>query len=75
MINGIKPLPSVSDFDSALDTLVEGIHLDFNKSKGMDWHIDTKLYNDIPQFEVVYNVKNTSDSKFQWKDEKGKIHF
>ena len=29
MINGIKPLPSVSDFDSALNTLVENIHRDY----------------------------------------------
>ena len=29
MINGIKPLPSVSDFDSALDRLVENIHKDY----------------------------------------------
>ena len=29
MINGIKPLPSVSDFDSALNTLVENIHKDY----------------------------------------------
>ena len=29
MINGIKPLPSVSDFDSALNLLVENIHQDF----------------------------------------------
>ena len=29
MINGIKPLPSVSDFDSALDTLVENIHKNY----------------------------------------------
>ena len=31
MINGIKPLPSVSDFDSALNTLVENIHKDYAK--------------------------------------------
>ena len=29
MINGIKPLPSVSDFDSALHRLVENIHKDY----------------------------------------------
>ena len=29
MINGIKPLPSVSDFDSALNRLVENIHEDY----------------------------------------------
>ena len=29
MINGIKPLPSVSDFDSALNRLVENIHKDY----------------------------------------------
>ena len=30
MINGIKPLPSVSDFDGALNTLVENIHKDYD---------------------------------------------
>ena len=29
MINGIKPLPSKTDFDSALDGLVEDIHMDY----------------------------------------------
>ena len=30
MINGIKPEPSVSDFDSALNRLVENIHKDYD---------------------------------------------
>ena len=29
MINGIKPLPSVSDFDSALNRLLDNIHKDY----------------------------------------------
>ena len=29
MINGIKPLPSKTDFDSAMDRLVENIHKDY----------------------------------------------
>jgi len=29
MINGIKPLPSKTDFDSALNVLVENIHQDY----------------------------------------------
>ena len=29
MINGIKPLPSKTDFDSALDRLVENIHKNY----------------------------------------------
>ena len=29
MINGTKPLPSKTDFDSALDGLVEDIHMDY----------------------------------------------
>ena len=29
MINGIKPLPSVSDFDSALHRLLDNIHKDY----------------------------------------------
>ena len=31
MINGIKPLPSVSDFDKAMNRLVENIHIDYEK--------------------------------------------
>ena len=34
MINGIKPLPSKTDFDSALDGLVEDIHKDYAKWSG-----------------------------------------
>ena len=34
MINGIKPLPSVSDFDSALNRLVENIHKDYQGWSG-----------------------------------------
>ena len=34
MINGIKPLPSVSDFDSALNTLVDNIHKDYQGWSG-----------------------------------------
>ena len=29
MINGIKPLPSTNDFDSALDRLLDNIHKDY----------------------------------------------
>tara|TARA_Y100001963_G_C6523620_1_gene327804 strand:- start:190 stop:546 length:357 start_codon:yes stop_codon:yes gene_type:complete len=31
MINGIKPEPSIEDFDSAMDRLVENIHKDFQR--------------------------------------------
>ena len=34
----------------------------------MDWHRDTQLY-DVPQYEMVYTVDNTSDSETQWIDE------
>ena len=34
MINGIKPEPSVSDFDSALNRLVENIHKDYDGWRG-----------------------------------------
>ena len=34
MINGIKPLPSVSDFDGALDRLLDNIHKDYEGWSG-----------------------------------------
>ena len=34
MINGIKPLPSVSDFDSALNRLLDNIHKDYQGWSG-----------------------------------------
>ena len=34
MINGIKPLPSVSDFDSALNRLLDNIHKDYQRWSG-----------------------------------------
>ena len=34
MINGIKPLPSVSDFDSALHRLLDNIHKDYQGWSG-----------------------------------------
>ena len=42
MINGIKPLPSVSDFDSALNRLVENINKNY-----MGWRTRSK-YDDTP---------------------------
>ena len=42
MINGIKPLPSVSDFDSALNRLVENINKNY-----MGWRTRSK-YDDMP---------------------------
>ena len=48
MINGIKPLPSKTDFDSALDTLVEGIHLDFNK-----WRDNTAYGSDGERVNIT----------------------
>ena len=35
-----------------------------SNSSGMDWHKDTLISN-IPQYEVVYVIHNTSDSKTQ----------
>ena len=42
MINGIKPLPSVSDFDSAMNRLIENINKDY-----MGWRTRSK-YDDMP---------------------------
>ena len=40
----------------------------------MDWHKDTVLYTK-PQYEMVYTVHNTSDSKTMWYDpDKRKVH-
>lgn len=43
-----------------------------NKSTGMKWHTDI-LMSDPPQYEVVFVVSNTSDSKTQIKLKNGKI--
>ena len=48
MINGIKPLPSKTDFDSALDRLVEDIHLDFNK-----WRDHTEYGSDGKRVDIT----------------------
>tara|TARA_Y100001958_G_C21229607_1_gene555230 strand:- start:1652 stop:2311 length:660 start_codon:yes stop_codon:yes gene_type:complete len=37
------------------------------KSDGMKWHSDTLLY-ELPQYEVIYTIKNDSDSKTKWID-------
>jgi hypothetical protein len=39
----------------------------FTGSDGMGWHIDTSLF-DPDCFEIVLTLTNTSDSKFEWKD-------
>jgi len=36
-------------------------------SNGMKWHSDTLLF-DKPQYECVYTIENTSDSKTQYKN-------
>ena len=38
-----------------------------NKSKGMSWHSDSLLYNE-PQYELVFTINNTSNSKTVWRD-------
>ena len=42
-------------------------------SKGMEWHIDTLMY-DIPQYEAVFTIRNNSRSYTEWEDNNGKIH-
>lgn len=39
-----------------------------NGSKGMNWHVDTLLY-DLPQYEGVFTVNNNSDSVTEWIDD------
>ena len=39
----------------------------FTGSNGMGWHIDTSLF-EPDCFEIVLTLTNTSDSKFEWKD-------
>jgi len=41
----------------------------YPKGGQMDWHKDTVLYTK-PQYEMVYTVNNTSDSKTLWYDSK-----
>lgn len=36
-------------------------------SKGMKWHRDTLMYN-LPQYEAVFTINNTSDSLTEWID-------
>jgi hypothetical protein len=40
---------------------------------GMNWHKDTLLY-DSPQYECVYTIQNTSDSKTEYIDYNGEKH-
>lgn len=39
----------------------------FTGSEGMDWHIDTSLF-EPDCFEIVLTLTNTSDSKFEYTD-------
>ena len=51
MINGIKPLPSVSDFDSALNTLVENIHKDYQ-----GWSNNVEYSSGVEKVDITLNV-------------------
>tara|TARA_B110000285_G_scaffold216081_1_gene263035 strand:+ start:313 stop:981 length:669 start_codon:yes stop_codon:yes gene_type:complete len=44
-----------------------------NKSDGMKLHSDILLY-DLPQYEAIYTINNTSDSKTKWIDSNNKIN-
>lgn len=39
----------------------------------MTWHKDDKLYVE-PQYELIYTISNTSDSRTEWIDEAGRLH-
>ena len=45
----------------------------YNKSQGMFWHTDVLLY-EIPQYEIVYTLNNTSDSETEYIDHWGMKH-
>jgi len=51
MINGIKPLPSVSDFDSALNILVENIHKDYQ-----GWSNNVEYSSGAEKVDITLNV-------------------
>ncbi|GBF92315.1 hypothetical protein Rsub_05517 [Raphidocelis subcapitata] len=53
-----------SDFPMELRTYQSGAH--------MPWHRDEQLY-DLPQWECIYTVENSSDSVTQWRDETGAL--
>ena len=58
MINGIQPEPSIEDFDSAMDRLVENIDKDY---KG--WKTRSK-YDDMPGAFPDVDIKIKSGRKF-----------
>ncbi|KAK3235393.1 hypothetical protein CYMTET_54401 [Cymbomonas tetramitiformis] len=39
----------------------------------MTWHKDDMLYVE-PQYELIYTISNTSDSRTEWIDEAGTLH-
>jgi len=45
----------------------------YQRSSHMPWHKDEQLY-DLPQWECIYTVENSSDSVTQWRDECGRVH-
>jgi len=52
------------------NTFPSDVPIEYRKypiGSSMDWHNDTLLYTK-PQYEVVYTIKNTSDSKTCWFD-------
>ena len=51
MINGIKPLPSISDFDSALNTLIENIHKDYQ-----GWSNNVEYSSGVEKVDITLNV-------------------
>ena len=58
MINGIKPEPSIEDFDSAMDRLVENIHKDFQR-----WSDSTEYSSVLEKAKITiksgFSSKNT----------------
>lgn len=53
-----------SDFPMELRAYGSGAH--------MPWHKDEQLY-DLPQWECIYTVENSSDSVTQWRDDSGDL--
>ena len=41
-------------------------------SPGMKWHRDLLMY-ELPQYEAIFTINNTTDSLTKWKDKSNKV--
>ena len=63
VFSGLRDLPGSPTNSTSVEYRYYGV------GGMMDWHRDTQLY-DVPQYELVFTVDNTSDSETQWIDER-----